>query len=98
MSRARISVVPMLDPLDGYILSRHARDVLQKSDRNCINPEWIRRTLTAPDYIDRDERTNACRAWKRIPEYGNRALRVVYNSEKQPPVIITVFFDRSFKG
>ncbi|BAW97736.1 hypothetical protein NIES970_26920 [[Synechococcus] sp. NIES-970] len=88
----------MADPLDGDILSHHAHEVLQRSDRNCIDPAWIQRALAEPDYVDRDERTNALRVWKRIPEYGNRALRVVYNPEKQPPVIITVFFDRGFKG
>jgi hypothetical protein len=37
------------------------------------------------------------RVWKRIPEYENRALRVVYNPETEPISVITVFFDRNFK-
>ncbi|ACB00860.1 MULTISPECIES: DUF4258 domain-containing protein [Cyanophyceae] len=88
----------MIDPLDGYVLSIHTQEVLQRKDRQKIKPEWIQRTIDNPDYSDRDNRTNAVRAWKRIPEYGDRALRVVYNPDKQPPVIVTVFFDRSFKG
>ncbi len=88
----------MANPLNGYVLSIHAQEVLQRSERQTIEPEWIQRALDNPDYSDWDDRTNAVRVWKRIPEYGDRALRVVYNPDKQPPVIVTVFFDRSFKG
>jgi len=81
-----------------YILSQQAREQLARFGRAQIQEEWILLALTDPDYGDQDPRTSARRVWKRIPEYGNRALRVVYNSDKQPPVIITVFFDRSYKG
>ncbi|WP_315862049.1 DUF4258 domain-containing protein [Picosynechococcus sp. NKBG042902] len=91
-------ISPMANPLNGYVLSIHAQEVLQRSERQTIEPEWIQRALDNPDYSDWDDRTNAVRVWKRIPEYGDRALRVVYNPDKQPPVIVTVFFDRSFKG
>ncbi len=80
-----------------YILSQHAIEELQRSGRSQIKEEWIQRTLTTPDYSDLDTRTNTIRVWKRIPEYGNRALRVVYNPNKKPVVIVTVFFDRGFK-
>lgn len=88
----------MANPLDGYVLSIHAQEVLQRGDRRIIEPEWIQRVLEDPDYSERDENRGTVKAWKRIPEYGDRALRVVYNPDKQPPVIVTVFFDRSFKG
>ncbi|QUS60225.1 DUF4258 domain-containing protein [Synechocystis sp. PCC 7339] len=80
-----------------YVLSNHARNELQKPERSNIKREWIDQVLTDPDYSDIDERTNTVRKWKRIPECDNRALRVVYNPDKQPPVVVTVFFDRRFK-
>jgi hypothetical protein len=83
-------------PLD-YVLSKHAEDELNKPSRAQIQREWIERALSNPDYSDSDLRTNTLRVWKRIPEYGNRALRVVYSPDKQPPVVVTAFFDRSFK-
>ncbi|BAW98034.1 hypothetical protein NIES970_30040 (plasmid) [[Synechococcus] sp. NIES-970] len=64
----------MINPLNGYVVSIHTQKVLQRSDRQKIKPEWIQRTIDNPSYSDRDERTNAVRAWKRIPEYGDRAL------------------------
>jgi hypothetical protein len=80
-----------------YVLSHHAEKELKKPGRLQIEREWIDRTLSDPDYSESDLRKNTVRMWKRIPEYGNRALRVVYNPDKQPPVVVTVFFDRSFK-
>jgi Domain of unknown function (DUF4258) len=80
-----------------YVLSQHAERELSKPGRSQIQREWIERALSNPDYSDSDSRANTLRVWKRIPEYGNRALRVVYNAEKHPLVIVTVFFDRSFK-
>jgi len=36
--------------------------------------------------------------WRRIPEFGNHTLRVIYNLTKMPPHIVTVYFDRAVKG
>ena len=80
-----------------FILSQHAADELNKAGRSQIKQEWIHRTLTNPDYYDTDNRTNTIRAWKRIPEFGNRALRVVYNPNTEPITVVTVFFDRGYK-
>jgi len=30
----------------------------------------------------------------RIPEFGDRVLRVIVNGRKTPPRVVTVFFDR----
>lgn len=37
-------------------------------------------------------------AMARIPEYGDRVLRVIYNHAASPEHIITAFFDRRMKG
>ena len=81
-----------------FTLSQHADDELQKAGRSQIKLEWIQRALNNPDYSDRDDRTKTIRVWKRIPEYENRALRVVYNPDTEPIIVVTVFFDRRYKG
>jgi hypothetical protein len=80
-----------------YVLSDHAKEELNKPGRQQIKGEWIGRALSYPDHSDEDSRTNYLRVWKRIPEYGNRALKVVYLPNTQPIFVITVFFDRGFK-
>ena len=81
-----------------FLLSKHAADELNKAGRSQIQQEWIYRALNDPDFSDRDNRTNTIRVWKRIPEFGNRALRVVYNPNTEPIPVVTVFFDRRYKG
>ena len=81
-----------------FLLSKHAADELNKAGRSQIQRDWIVRTLMTPDFLDIDTRTNTIRVWKRIPEFGNRALRVVYNPNTEPVTIVTVFFDRGYKG
>ena len=79
-----------------FVLSKHAADELNKAGRSQIRQEWIDRALTTPDYSDKDNRTKTIRVWKRIPEFGNRALRVVYNPHTEPITVVTVFFDRRY--
>ena len=74
-----------------FVLSKHAIDELNKAGRSQIQREWITRTLMTPDFSDIDSRTNTIRVWKRIPEFGNRALRVVYNPNTEPITVVTVF-------
>ena len=80
-----------------YTFSRHAHEQLTKSGRSHIKKEWIEMTLNYPDYIERHDNLNKVYHWKRIPEYGNRALKVIYNPNKNPVNIITVHFDRKFQ-
>lgn len=37
-------------------------------------------------------------ALARIPERGNRVLRVVYNVDVNPPRVVTAYFDRRQRG
>ena len=37
-------------------------------------------------------------ALRRIPEYDDRILRVVYNETSEPWRVVTVFFDRTMRG
>jgi len=77
-----------------FSLSSHAKERLQQRQ---IKEEWISRALDDPDFEDIDPNNNTLhRVWKRIPEYSNLAMRVVYNPSTKPVKIITVLFDRGY--
>ncbi len=78
----------------GYRVSKHLEEYL-KEERAHIRQEWLERTLNNPDFIE-ELSEEEMRLWKKIPEFGNRFLRVVINPKGK--VIITAFFDRRFKG
>jgi len=74
------------------ILSRHAGANVA---RDSLDPAWIEATITAPAYQDKDPGDPTLRrAWRRIPERGGRALRVVYRPDGADIVVVTAFFDR----
>jgi hypothetical protein len=75
-----------------YMLTEHARDALQKRQ---IALAWVERALSTPeateaDPVDQDLEHRLAR----IPEFGNRVLRVIVNGKKTPPLVVTAFFDR----
>jgi hypothetical protein len=63
-------------------------------ERN-ISIIWIERILANPLHLERDKEDSMfCHALGRIPEYGDRILRVIYNDTVEPWDVITAFFDR----
>lgn len=79
-----------------YSLSRHAEIVLVERG---IPVEWMERTLAHPELCERDPGDpHLDRRWRRIPEHGDRVLRVVVDTTIDPPRVISVFFDRGMKG
>lgn len=84
-----------LPPME-FTLSKHASDTVR--ERNIL-PEWISRTLTQPALEEEHAHDPTRRhAFLPIPEHGGRVLHVVYNHTKNPPHIVTVYFDRARKG
>jgi hypothetical protein len=80
----------MLDhPVTDYF--RHIR---QRPDRSIIQDEWIVRVISDPEVVEvqSDDRV---RCWKRIPEAGGRALRVILLPDRT--TIHNAFFDRDFR-
>ena len=79
-----------------FTLSEHAKDTMRERD---ISLAWLAITINAPDVTEahRDD-PSLIHALRRIPEFGNRVLRVVYNQAKQPPHVVTVYFDRTARG
>lgn len=79
-----------------YTLSAHAATTAH--ERN-IRPEWIEATISAPAATETDaDDPMLIHALRVIPEFGERVLRVIYNHSKQPPHVVTAFFDRGMKG
>lgn len=60
---------------------------------------WLTATMDAPEATEQhpDDPT-LIYAFRRIPEFGNRVLRLVYNQTKTPRHIVTVYFDRTAGG
>jgi hypothetical protein len=55
----------------------------------------MERTVAGPDAVAPDRhQPDVVLAFRKIPERGNRVLRVVYRLEGDLPRIITAFFDR----
>jgi hypothetical protein len=76
-----------------YELTAHAAAVLAERG---IPREWVGRVVAAPAITTPDRADPALRhALARIPEHGNRVLRVVYNERTVPWRIVTAFFDRN---
>lgn len=79
-----------------FTLSAHASTTIRERR---IHLDWIEETLSEPMQTEADtddpQLTHALRV---IPEFGDRVLRVIYNRTKQPPRVVTAFFDRGMKG
>ncbi len=75
-----------------YVLTEHARDALEKRQ---IQIAWVEQALTAPEVTEADPMdADLDHRLARIPEFGNRVLRVIVNGKKTPPHVVTAFFDR----
>ncbi len=71
----------------------HARTAL--GERR-IPEEWVRRVLDRPEWAEPDPSwAGNTLAFGRVPEFGNRLLRVVYRDAAGERRVITAFFDRT---
>jgi hypothetical protein len=79
-----------------YVMTKHARKALEERE---ILIEWVERALSAPELILPDSEDTAIeRYFRRIPEFGDRVLRVAVNTVVEPIRVVSVFFDRRMKG
>jgi hypothetical protein len=75
-----------------YRLTAHAKNAI--AERR-ISLAWIFRVPDNPLALEVDRADPALRhALGRIPERGDRILRVVYNETVKPWSVVTAFFDR----
>ena len=74
--------------------TQHFKDMMKE---RLIQPTWVDMTLNEPEKVD-DKPDGTRHYLRRIPEHGNRWLRIVVNVEAKPNKAVTVFFDRGMKG
>jgi hypothetical protein len=76
-----------------YVLTAH--EAVTIAERGIL-PDWIERGLADPQKVLEDARDQALRhALARIPEYGNRVLRVINIEATKPRRVVTAYFDRT---
>ncbi len=76
-----------------YTLTAHAAFVLAERD---IPMAWIARVLEHPERTEPARTDSALiHALGRIPEFGNRVLRVIYNDTMVPKRIVTAYCERT---
>ena len=79
-----------------YELSQHARDVIEERQ---ISLDWLERVLVRPTLIEVSATDPELESrFARIPELGDRVLRVVVNTQVVPERVVSVYFDRKMKG
>jgi len=74
--------------------TRYFDDIRQRPDRVVIEEAWIERVVSRPEH-ERAQADGRLRRWGRVPEAGNRWLRVVVLEDGA--TVHNAFFDRRFK-
>ena len=76
--------------------TRHAADVMRE---RLIPKEWVESVVAEPDSREPDPNDPEVeRFFRRIPERGDRVLRVAVNTNVAPWRVVSVFFDRNRRG
>ena len=76
--------------------TEHAKRAL---DRRRIRNEWVETALASPERTEPDKVDAALEhRLVRIPDYGDRVLRVIVNLSVDPQRVVTAFFDRTMRG
>ena len=76
-------------------LTQHARNMLRQRG---IDEAWVERTVQDPEATEQDRIDPALEhCVRRIPECGNRVLRVIADRSVTPNRIVAAFFDRGVK-
>ena len=79
-----------------YILTKHAQESINERH---IRLEWVDVAFCQPQLIEPDRVDSTLEhRMARIDEYGGRVLRLIVNTTKTPPRIVTVFFDRGMRN
>jgi len=65
-----------------------------RPDRAVIQDDWIERVVRHPARVER-QKDGRIRRWARIPEMGDRALRVILLEDGE--TVHNAFFDRDFE-
>lgn len=74
--------------------TRYFQSLSNKADRVLIKAEWIQHVIDAPE-AEMTQTDGRIRIWGKIPEAGNRFLRVILLQDRE--TVHNAFFDRRFK-
>ena len=76
--------------------TKHA---LHAMTERAIPTDWVEWVVAEPALRERDlDDPEVERFFRRIPEQGERVLRVAVNTRVAPWRVVSVFFDRNMKG
>lgn len=76
--------------------TKHALHVMME---RTIPMEWVERTVAKPALRTSDPNDPEIERFsRRVPEWGDRVLRVAVNTSVAPWRVVSVFFDRNVKG
>ncbi len=79
-----------------FALTTHARDALQERE---IPTLWVQRVLDNPELVEADDDDpDLEHRLARVPEHGNRVLRVVVDPHVRPERVVTAYFDRRMRN
>lgn len=60
--------------------------------------EWVEGVISAPEMVQSDQTdVELEHRLARIPEFGNRVLRVIVNRATNPERVVTFYFDRNMR-
>ena len=78
-----------------FIYTAHAQRTIQE---RALVREWVELAILQPDRSEPDPGDSAAlRSFKRIPEAGDRIIRVVHRPEGADILVIPAFLDRGAK-
>ena len=83
----------------GALKLEYTKHALHGMAEHSISIEWVEFVVGEPELRMSDPNDSEVeRFYRRIPEHGNRVLRVAVNTNVAPWRVVTVFFDRSMRG
>lgn len=74
--------------------TRYFDEICRRPDRAVIEKAWVERVVSRPEH-ERKQSDGRLRRWGRVPEAGNRWLRVVVLDDGV--TVHNAFFDRRFR-
>ena len=83
----------------GSLTLDYTRHAVHAMEERMIPIEWVKSTVSEPALRTADPNDPEVeRFFRRIPERGDRVLRVAVNTRVAPWRVVSVFFDRSMRG
>ena len=77
----------------------YTRHAIRAMEERIIRRDWVETVVTEPALRTSDPNDPEVeRFFCRIPEHGDRVLRVVVNTRAAPWRVVSVFFDRNVRG